>query len=341
MHTIKKHILAFLGIGLFLTPSFSAPLPKDYFVPVAQNVKVRVVYVPAKSLHNPQKVVVYLPGRASFFEKSKDFSNIMTGHEAVPETGQLLKEPYDFWSLDFRGQGKSDGRLAERDQRSHIDTFETYIKDVHAVLSQIILPYYRNKEIEIYLIGASMGGHIALRYAQEYATTPEFSKIKKLLLISPMDNFKTDPFPRWVAWILVKGARLLGYGDRYAFGYGDLDLSKADFSKFKGHHNEKDFHETNAFLRDHPELITSGPTFGWAVAAFDSEAKLKNLREIPVKTSVFLAGQDNTLDSPKSRAFFEGKATVYYYEKAFHNLLKETPEYAPGFYPDLIKELTS
>lgn len=339
-----KKIFYFLTMLLINSPSYSSEAitaqekKMEHYVTVADNVNLRVTFIPAAKapLNDRKKVIILLPGRASFFEKNIDIAESLCGYD---QSNTVLPKVYcDFWCIDYRGHGKSDGRLTRNDQRCHIDSFQTYVDDLDKVLKSLIKTHYQNqKNTEYYLLAGSFGGVIALKYIQDYKF--DTIAIKKTLLVSPMIRFKI-PYPRWLTKLLVNFMSWIGYEESYAIGYKDLDLSKADFSKFKAHHNEKDFHETNKMLSEHPDLITSGPTYGWAKAAFEAENDLDSLKSLPNQTIAFLAGQDAELDIASGKVILEKLGVqIKEYPKSGHNLFKETEEYAPGFTQDLFNEI--
>ncbi len=150
-------------------------------------------------------------------------------------------------------------------------------------------------------------------------------------------NSLPPPWPRSVAKGLAASASTLSFSKKYALGYGDLDLSKSDFSRFKGHHNRKEFDETNEMMAQNTSLITGGPTFGWVNAAFKSENPLQE-RSLPKNVDIvaYVAGDDTVVNSVATIDFCKRhKATVKLYPKSRHNILKETKEYAPTFWQDL------
>ncbi|TQN31507.1 alpha-beta hydrolase superfamily lysophospholipase [Haloactinospora alba] len=76
------------------------------------------------------------------------------------------------YSLDHRGHGRSSG------ERVLIDDFADATQDVHRVITQARTAY---RSLPLVLIGHSMGGMIAARYAQEH---PE--QVTGLVLSSPL-----------------------------------------------------------------------------------------------------------------------------------------------------------
>jgi len=283
----SRSILLFC-IALFASQNTWADLLNDvstpYDIKVAPEITLRVTHTKAKNTpqNAPQKVVIFLPGRASFFQKNKGLILGVTGHDYRGTQGVTLGHQADFWCIDMRGHGASLGRLGPNNQRCHIDSFETYLADIHQVITSTIAPAYKGQNVEFYIMGSSMGGHLAVRYLQDYATQTPI-QFKRALLIVPMIRFKTGAWPRFIAKNLVKTANILGFSKTYALGYGDLNLSKSDFTRFKGHHDRQAFDDTNKMMAQNPSLITGGPTYGWVKAAFNSE---DFLYEKPLPTTI-------------------------------------------------------
>jgi len=66
---------------------------------------------------------------------------------------------YAFWACDHRGHGKSGGK------RGHVSSFDEYLADLHR-LAQIARE--STPALKTFLIGHSLGGPFAPRYAQKY-----------------------------------------------------------------------------------------------------------------------------------------------------------------------------
>jgi len=309
-----------------------------YKVPVGQDTALRVTYTAAKA--PTKKVIIFLPGRASYFEKNRGLVLALTGHSYKASFGKPLMNQADFWCVDPRAQGGSNGRLAPNDQRGHIDDFETYLHDIHIVIKDKIAPSYKGQNVEFYLMGSSLGGHLALRYLQGFSAKMPIT-LQKSLFVVPMVEMNTAPWPVLVAKGLAYGAVKMGKSQTYAIGYGDMKLDKPDFSKFTGHHNEKAFDQTNALMLADLSLVTGGPTYGWVAAAFDSQDKLLTSPLLKKhKIVFFLAGNDKAVLTSTSQDFAKQHGiTTYIYNDSYHNILKESAAYAGSFWQDLDQEL--
>jgi len=88
---------------------------------------------------------------------------------------------FDCWAFDFRGHGESPGL------RVHVDRFDDYLNDLHAVHS---LVRTANPEQPLFLIGHSQGGLITLRYTLTY---PE--GLEAVVVSSPFLGVHPDSRP--------------------------------------------------------------------------------------------------------------------------------------------------
>ncbi len=108
---------------------------------------VRVFYQSWRAA-NTRSVVVISHGLG---EHSDRYQNIMS---ALGGAG------VSFYALDHRGHGKSGGK------RGHVERFMKYVDDLKMLINTVVKK--ENKGVPIILLGHSMGGLIAMRYALEY-----------------------------------------------------------------------------------------------------------------------------------------------------------------------------
>lgn len=94
----------------------------------------------------------------------------------------LIEQGYAVYSHDHRGHGKSDGR------RGVIDRFDDYVDDLVLLVE---FARNRNPETPVYLLGHSMGGLIAVRYALQHQ-----EKLAGLILSGPALRVG-DELPAW------------------------------------------------------------------------------------------------------------------------------------------------
>lgn len=348
--TMKKNLLILFIAVTFFSLTHAAPI-KEYFFNVNPEIKLRIVKVEsyaAAHTQEPKNVIILLPGRASFYEKNQDFVEILTGHSdhITQDQHPRIQNPFrdlnaDVWVIDYRAHGKSDGRLAVNDQRCHVGDFQDYMDDLHKVVTQHIMPSYQNQSTRYHLMGVSMGGHLALRYVQDHA-----HPFAKVFLVVPMLDFKTGSLPKWLCQVVVKGACLLGLGQKYAMGYGDMNFAKEFFNRQKSHHNRQAFDETLALLKANPQLITSGPTNAWVSAAFNSGKKLmdpKTLKNVSVPVDIFAVTEDHQVENcamTEAQRYIP-QCTLTTIDGAWHNLIKESDPYRVVFLQKLVAAFKS
>jgi len=83
-------------------------------------------------------------------EHSGRYGNIVNAME---------KRKISFYSMDNRGHGKSTGT------RGHVDSFMEYVYDLRMFANMI---HEAHKDLPVFILGHSLGGAIALRYALTY-----------------------------------------------------------------------------------------------------------------------------------------------------------------------------
>lgn len=323
----------FLIAVLFFPIDLAAHIHKasQHFHETTKGVKLRAIHMQA-ALTPPQTVIVFFPGRASFFEKIEDFLGVLAGHQAHLDKDQRIDNPFqklqsDVWCLEYRAHGKSGGRLEGKDhQKNHIDSFDTYLQDAHHVIENVIRQAYPRNTRFIF-IGISMGGKLALSYVQTYQP-----QISNLILLAPMLEFNTGIWPQWTAKLISQVMVGLGFEKDYAIGFGDYVPDKNRFGKTKSHHCKEAYEADCQFLSDHPECCTGGPTYGWVKAAFEGTQKAldpKRLKSITIPVTFILAEEDvmvenkASLDASKSIP----NAQVITIQGAWHNLVRESDTY--------------
>jgi alpha-beta hydrolase superfamily lysophospholipase len=103
-------------------------------------------------------------------------------------TAPLMAAGVSLWLPDHRGHGRSGGR------RGHVSRFDQYVEDLDRIveIAREALPPGR----KCFLLGHSMGGLIAVRYAQRH---PE--KVDGLILSSPALGMvlAVPPAKKWLA----------------------------------------------------------------------------------------------------------------------------------------------
>jgi len=251
--------------------------------------------------------LVFLNGRTEFMEKH---------HETIAELNQ---KGFDVYSMDWRGQGLSSRMLPER-HKGYVKSYTDYIRDLDRFLSQVVYP--KTKE-PITILAHSMGGHIALRYAHDHPNS-----VRKLILLSPMIDIVTRPFPMWVADAIIRSMIRRGYENRYVPLAKNYLLSNGRFWRNKLTSDASRFMDDKKAILANPNLAVGGVTYGWLAATFESIKILNHpdfATHITQPVLFFIAGKDRIVSSKKTKILCSiiTNGTCIRIPSARHEILKE------------------
>lgn len=214
---------------------------------------------------------------------------------------RLIPTGISIWALDFCGHGQSQG------QRGHIDLFDQYILDLKklAVLSQETKP----AKMKTFLLGHSMGGLIALNFAQRF---PEL--IDGVIASSPALGMKV---------VVPKAKAILGkimstVWPSLSMG-NELDASKIS-------HDEQ---VVKAYIDD--PLVHDRVTARWFTEYLTAmDTTRQSVANIRIPTLMQIAGDDHLVDATTSKTFFDELSaedkTIHFYDHLYHEIYNETVE---------------
>jgi lysophospholipase len=269
------------------------------------------------AVHSSQTVVIF-QGRASFIEK---FDHIITG---------LLARGFHVWAFDWRGQGLSTRMLKER-LKGYIDSYQTYLADIHELLHEKILPQQSGALI---VLGQSMGGHLALRYMVEHPHIFDMA-----ILTAPLFDLNTGGYSVSVARALSRLACRLGFGESFVIGHGAYDPRKEPFEGNMLTHNRAAFFHHRLLQKQNPDLSVGGVTYQWVEATFDSiDALMKpeKIGRVHVPVMIISAGQEAIVNNARIEQVVSWlpKGIHKVYPGARHQILSEIPEIIEVFWQD-------
>ncbi|MDA0367782.1 MAG: alpha/beta hydrolase [Proteobacteria bacterium] len=196
---------------------------------------------------NPRATAVVVAGFREFGEKY---------FEVVRD---LHDRNVDVWQMDWRGQGGSDHYLADS-QKPWFQGYDRDADDLRQFTTEIV---ERHDGVPVFVVGHSMGGHIALRLLHDHPDTFDFA-----VLTAPMLRINTGGIPKWVAKPLAWGGDLIG-GEGYVVGgkpweYDhDFTVEKSDVSQ-----DPVRFRMGEEYMRMNPTLRLGSATYGWLHNAF-------------------------------------------------------------------------
>jgi len=252
--------------------------------------------------------VLLLNGRSEFLEKHE---------ETVRE---LVQKGHDVFSFDWRGQGLSSRMLSNR-HKGFVADYADYVKDMEAFVRRIVLP---RAVRPLTILSHSMGGHIAIRFLHDYPGV-----IDRAILISPMLDIRTFPYPEWFAKGLTRLAVRLGQSQRYAVGCGDYKPIRFENNKLTS--DPKRFSDELTEIEKNPDLALGGVTYGWLSAAFDSINIISQpgyIEKIEIPILMIGAVKDRVVSSDIHRriALRLDNCKAVFLSDARHEILKESDE---------------
>jgi lysophospholipase len=197
-------------------------------------------------------------------------------YEVVKDLNKISATTY-VW--DHIGQGTSYHFLPEEKKKIHIDSFDTQIAALENFLKVL-----RKTHKKIYLIGHSMGGHIALRVAIH---NPDL--IDQLVITSPMLDFNRKKLPiHLIAWLLEY------LPQTYYPSLFTLFKSSKNADIFVTHSEER-IKIRKQLYEVFPELERVGPTMGWLNEAVKSMRILDKEDLSKLKMPILLLQADDDL----------------------------------------------
>jgi lysophospholipase len=260
--------------------------------------------------------VVLLGGRKEFLEKYTETA------------ADLNQRGFMVFGFDWRGQGLSSRMLPDR-LKGFVRNYDDYVQDLEEFFQRVVQP---EAVRPTYLLAHSMGGHVALRYLHRQP-----AGIDKAVLVAPMLDINTKPFPRW----LVKGLVWLGQhiGSEEALVPGSDKRTNFD-RPFEGNALTADPRrfavEKNAVAQN-PDLALGGVTFAWLMATFASIANIRRpgfLEEVRVPVLMVAAGTDRVVSvtAQKSACRRLPNCRLLIISEARHEILMETDDIRTRFW---------
>ena len=253
--------------------------------------------------------MLILPGFTEFIEKYED------------QMKRFSALGFHALVLDWPSQGLSQRLNPKYPKLVHCDDFSQHMSALDAVLD---VANFIDREQPLFVFGHSMGGHLALRFVQSRPW------VRGVILSAPMMMPPVKP-----AVVIKPALDLL-----VQLGAGGLPIPFRQDERVV-----RDFHPENVLTRDpdgyqiqfewfrkNPELRVTGPSFGWARAAYQScfevTANREALASIQVPVQAHLAGDERVVSSEHSHRFlpYLPQATLFQYNDARHELMLETPD---------------
>jgi lysophospholipase len=251
--------------------------------------------------------VLILPGRTETVEKY--------GRVAA----DLAAAGWGVLTLDWRGQGLSDGRPAADPSLGHVVRFAEYQRDLDALLAAAgalgaARPWM--------MLAHSMGGCIGLRALSRGIGVAAAS------FSAPMWGLPLTRATQVAARALGGAARLAGRAPRAVPGErAEFRLEEARFDDNWLTSDRDQFARMQAQVRRHRELTLGAPTLGWLVAALAEMGALSRLPSPALPAYAGVGSREKIVDpaaiAARMACWPEGRFETF--PGAEHELMMEAP----------------
>lgn len=302
-----------------LEPRFQQPEQWTWGTFERNNRSIRFGYASTK---DPKATIVCLHGLSEFSEKYFE-----TAHWA-------LKNGYNFYTMDWMGQGKSGRYLSDKNKRHS----NGYINDV------LDLAHFIDNHVPhthpLIMLGHSTGANIGLRYLDMYPGTFKIAAFTAPLLgIAELKNMPS---------VLACGMAIIMNSLMWtAYVPGGKNWHQDLREGENGHMFSSD--ATRAAIHNYwcmkdPALQVGSPTYRWLHDAIRSCAYLEKTSSIKTPTLFALAGDDKIVDNAAARRTITRieNAKTLELPGAQHEILMESDKYRDKFlsaFKDFIETL--
>lgn len=293
---------------------------KYNFLETPEGVRLRYYFSPAQEVPLERPTVLLLQGRASYLER---FSHVFE---------RLNNFGFDVWSFDWRGQGLS-SRFAGA--KGYVESYEQYLDDLEFFVDTFLKTAKGYKPFVI--IGQSMGGHLALRYAMRCP-----NRSRGIMLAAPMLNINTGIWGPKLAWKFSRFMTRIGLGKACVLGHKGYHPSREAFNGNLLTRSAEMFYSDRAQQIANPDLVMRGVTYQWVVATMESIMKLSDpiaLADIDQRVHMWIAGDDQVVDN-SVLPFYQEYLTYCsctHFSGARHQILSETSDVQQKIYHEIIK----
>ncbi len=252
-------------------------------------------------------LVLLLHGRFEFLEKYAEVAR------------ELTARGYTVLSLDWRGQGLSVRELENR-QKGYVKTFDDYLAD----LDLFYHLHVKSAGLPVSILAHSMGAHLALRFMH---ANPMW--VDRAVLVSPMVDIVTAPFPRIAVRAMANVACASGLAESYVIGGSNYTPEHVRFETNRVTHDRERFENGKALIAANPELAMGDVTHAWLKAAYDSMETLSGrgyARQIKTPVMMVSAREDSIVSVKAQKRLFKSMSGSEFVSVpgAFHEILHET-----------------
>ncbi len=199
----------------------------------------------------------------------------------------LRDSGYSIYLMNHRGQGRS-GRIIKDRKKGYVEDFNYYVEDLNSFIKKVVKKEknYQN----IFLIAHSMGGAIAVLFAQKYPQA-----VDAIALSAPMLHIDTGGLPEFIAQTITAAFIYIGKGDSYVPG----GSAKIEIVPFEQNDVTTSFarHQMNMIYKRNKQLALAAVTNQWLKESVEGTWRaLKNAKKLTIPTLCLQAQQDRIIE---------------------------------------------
>ncbi len=286
----------------------------DYFISPITKHQIRYTHI-----HNPKsnKTLLLLPGLSEFSEKYIETAKFFYDHG------------FTVYSIDWAYQGKST-RYLKNPHKRHSDGYHADLQDLYFFVDTII-----QEKKYLYVLGHSMGAHIALRFLSEH-----HSYFKAAAFSAPMLGIygirKYERIAKWITWAFSRlGSAYIPGGKNWA----EQSRLSNGYDKFSSCTIRDQLH--NAWSLHDSKLQIGSPTMKWlyeTILSINHLRKQSTLSQIETPCYIGTAGQDIIVDNTAIERAIQciPNCTHRVFPSAKHEILMETNDIRDQFLNDTL-----
>jgi lysophospholipase len=228
-------------------------------------------------VENPLYKIVFLTGRAEFFQKYEPLFKIFN------------EKRISVYAMDHRGQGAS-GRILDDPHKGHVVKFSHYVDDAYDFIENIVMSSSRS--IPVISLSHSMGGAISLLVAER-----KKGVFEKVIFSSPMWGINLGFLGHKVALTIAGVALALGKGESYLPGKKGYWADRP-FHNNQLTHSLGNFNRQKKMVEKEPHLAIGGPTYNWLYESLKTIDELHTKKiDTGSKYLLLQAEQDSVVDN--------------------------------------------
>ena len=260
---------------------------------------------------------------------------IVPGHTAPLDVyglsmRELTAAGYSVAGLEQRGQGHS-WRPLDNPEKSYQADYGDLSADLAAYVATL------TEDGPVFLLGNSMGGHIALRALGEHETG-----VRGAALIVPMVDIITGEFPYWAARAMSSFYALTGLGENYSPGGKDWRPDEQALDEpGTCNPNPETTGLLNAMRTLDPKLRVRSTTNQWVHATMASVGTITDpafVARIDEPVFMVTAGREAYVSTPAAAQLCDGlkRCERKHFEEAAHCIISEDRERGRAIMADVI-----